>query len=93
MSEIFTMDKNCKNFRACSKTVIDNCKIARFTNLAGNSILFSIILLIIGSVGIYFGFHIIGASIKFGIVTIGISIFVIAAAIGVFGIGTFATCF
>ena len=69
------------------------CKIARFTNLAGGSFLLSIILLIIGGLGLYFGYHIIGANVKIGIITIGISIFVIAAAVGVFGIGIFATCF
>ena len=69
------------------------CKIARFTNLAGNSLFLGIILLIIGAVGIYFGKNIIVANVAIGSIVIGLSAFLVASAIAVFGIGIFATCF
>lgn len=80
----------CINARCVSNTWY--CSMARKMNIAGGSILAAIIFLLIGVAGVYFGFQIMGGNIVIGGITIAFSIFVLAVALGIFGIGVLAAC-
>lgn len=69
------------------------CEAARFFGIGGGTVLLAIILLIIGGIGVYFGFNIMGGNIIIGGITIAISIFVLAVAFGIIGVGILSVCY
>jgi hypothetical protein len=84
------------NYECLDSQCVSNawyCQVGRFLGLSQGSFLMALILLVIGVVGIIFGVHLMGGNVVVGGITLSFSIFVVVAALAVFGVGFAAACY